>query len=190
MVTVPTAQAILNTAQDLCQCRGFNGFSYRDIAEKLGIKTASIHYHFATKAELGEALIVRYRGEFAATLAAISAEVRDPIKRLQRFSESLGKVLRSEGKLCLCSMFASELQTLDPSMQSQVRGFFEDAELWLENVFREGREAGVLSYSGSPRSSASAYLASLQGLAMWARVFADPARFESGSQWLSHGLEA
>ena len=47
------------------QVRGFNGFSYADIASELGITKASLHYHFPGKAELGEALIERYADRFA-----------------------------------------------------------------------------------------------------------------------------
>ncbi len=55
-----TATRILDVAERLVQTRGFNGFSYADIAAELHITKASLHYHFASKAELGEALILRY----------------------------------------------------------------------------------------------------------------------------------
>jgi TetR/AcrR family transcriptional repressor of nem operon len=185
-----TAQDILDTAQALCQRRGFNAFSYRDIADKLGIKTASIHYHFASKGKLGEALIIRYRAQFSAQLAKLSTEVRDPAKRVRRFADHLGEVLKDQNKLCLCAMLASELETIDEAMQFQVRGFFEDAERFLEQAFLEGREGGAYAFQGTPKALARSYLASLQGLAMWARVFDDPARFEAGKNLIIKGIEA
>ena len=63
MTTAPaagTAERILDVAERLVQSRGYNGFSYADVAAELGITKASLHYHFAGKAELGEALIARY----------------------------------------------------------------------------------------------------------------------------------
>jgi len=48
-----TAERILDIAQDLIQRRGFNAFSYHDIAAPMGIRKASIHYHFPSKADLG-----------------------------------------------------------------------------------------------------------------------------------------
>src|SRR6516165_215986 len=48
-----TASLVLDAAERLVQVRGFNGFSYADIAAELQITKASLHYHFATKAELG-----------------------------------------------------------------------------------------------------------------------------------------
>ena len=55
-----TASRILDVAERLVQLSGFNGFSYADVAAELRITKASLHYHFAGKAELGEALIARY----------------------------------------------------------------------------------------------------------------------------------
>ena len=65
-----TADRILDVAERLVQMLGFNGFSYADIAAELKITKASLHYHFATKAELGARLIARYQGRFQAALAA------------------------------------------------------------------------------------------------------------------------
>ena len=39
----------------LVQSRGFNGFSYADVSAELGITKAALHYHFAGKAEMGQA---------------------------------------------------------------------------------------------------------------------------------------
>jgi AcrR family transcriptional regulator len=55
-----TAQRILDIATQLVQTRGFNGFSYADVAAQLQVTKASLHYHFASKAELGRRLIERY----------------------------------------------------------------------------------------------------------------------------------
>ena len=66
-----TAARILDAAEDLVQVRGFNGFSYADISAELGITKAALHYHFAAKADLGQALIARYTSRFAGELAAI-----------------------------------------------------------------------------------------------------------------------
>jgi TetR/AcrR family transcriptional regulator, transcriptional repressor for nem operon len=60
-----TPSRILDVAERLVQERGFNGFSYADVAGELEVTKASLHYHFAGKAELGEALIGRYAARFA-----------------------------------------------------------------------------------------------------------------------------
>jgi TetR/AcrR family transcriptional regulator, transcriptional repressor for nem operon len=69
---------ILDVAERLVQTRGFNSFSYADIATELRITTASLHYHFPSKAELGSALITRYEGRFAEALGQIDQGIPDP----------------------------------------------------------------------------------------------------------------
>jgi len=68
-----TRTAILDVAERLVQSRGFNGFSYADVAAELGITKAALHYHFRGKAELGESLISRYAERFGEVLSAILA---------------------------------------------------------------------------------------------------------------------
>ena len=68
-----TASRILDVAEGLVQVRGFNAFSYADIAKALGIQKASLHHHYATKAELGVALVTRYRRTFMGALHKIEA---------------------------------------------------------------------------------------------------------------------
>src|SRR3954451_15518134 len=78
---VDTATQILDVAERLAQSRGFNGFSYADVASELKITKAGLHYHFAGKADLGEALVGRYAARFAAALEAIDeADGRAPAK--------------------------------------------------------------------------------------------------------------
>src|SRR2546425_1165151 len=87
-----TAQRILDVAERLVQTQGFNGFSYADIAAELGITKASLHYHFATKAALGSALITRYGAEFGRALEGAMLVARsygDP----ERFTSAAQRLL-------------------------------------------------------------------------------------------------
>ena len=81
-----TSQRILDIAERLVQTRGFNGFSYADIAEALHVTKASLHYHFPAKADLGARLIERYERNFVAALARIDAECRDARAKLRRYA--------------------------------------------------------------------------------------------------------
>ncbi len=80
-----TSTRILNVAERLMQTRGFNGFSYTNISAELGIAKASLHHHFATKAELGRMLIVRYSESFAAGLNAIDNSGQDTLGKLKQY---------------------------------------------------------------------------------------------------------
>ena len=97
------ASAILDAAERLAQTRGYNGFSYADIAVQLGVTKAALHYHFASKAALGAALIARYHLAFGAALKAIDANAGQPRKMLQQYVELYSSVL-SNNRMCLCGM--------------------------------------------------------------------------------------
>src|SRR5687767_13048426 len=119
-----TATQMLDVAERLAQTRGFNGFSYADIAAALGITKASLHYHFATKADLGRALIERYSNSFAEALAQIEASGLDARAQLQRYVQLYRDVL-SNDRICLCGMLAAEVTTLPDPMKKAIRRFFD-----------------------------------------------------------------
>jgi len=105
-----TAAQILDGAERLVQGRGFNGFSYADVAADLNLTKAALSYHFPGKAELGEALIGRYSARFAAALAALDTTVIDALAKLEAYANLYLDVLR-EDRMCLCGMLAAEYQT-------------------------------------------------------------------------------
>src|SRR5271165_1927632 len=123
------ATAILDVAEQLAQTRGYNGFSYADIAAQLGVTKASLHYHFPTKAELGRALIDRYHGSFSAALDAIDLQARSPREKLQNYVGLYDSVLSNE-RMCLCGMLAAEYATLPAPMQEGLTSFFDANERW------------------------------------------------------------
>src|SRR4029079_1922981 len=83
-----TAQRILDVAERLVQTRGFNGFSYADIAEVLDVTKASLHYHFPSKADLGRRLIERYEQTFLAGLKGIDATGAAPREELKSYART------------------------------------------------------------------------------------------------------
>src|SRR5215207_1636211 len=89
-----TASRILDVAERLVQLRGFNGFSYADVAAELSITKASLHYHFAGKAELGEAIIGRYAERFNRSLAEIETRPIDARAKLDAYAKLYADVLR------------------------------------------------------------------------------------------------
>src|SRR5688500_19860163 len=89
-----TSERILDSAERLVQTRGFNGFSYADVAAELGVTKASLHYHFPGKAELGEALIGRYATRFATALEQIDAGGGDAPPKRAAYAGLYADVLR------------------------------------------------------------------------------------------------
>lgn len=171
-----TASRVLDTAERLVQVRGFNGFSYADIAAELQITKASLHYHFATKADLGEALINRYSMRFFEALADVDAAGAPAPAKLAAYAKLYADVL-SEQRMCLCGMLAAEYPTLPRPMQAAVVGFFDHNEGWLGAVLEQGRAEGSLAFTGPASDTARMIVSGLEGAMLVTRPYGDAARF-------------
>jgi TetR/AcrR family transcriptional repressor of nem operon len=172
-----TAAQILDVAERLVQTRGFNDFSYADIADELGITKPALHYHFRSKAVLGEAIIARYSERFFSALERIEAAEPDARECLNEYVQLYRSVL-SAGRMCLCGILAAEYQTLPASMRSAVLDFFDRNETWLERVLREGHDTHVLTVGEPIRDVARTIIDTLEGATMVARAQDAPERFD------------
>jgi TetR/AcrR family transcriptional repressor of nem operon len=182
-----TATRILDEAEKLLQQRGYNGFSYADVAAALGITTASLHYHFAGKAALGKALIDRYTARFLTALAQIERRRPDARAQLEAYANLYAGPLR-ERRLCLCGMLAADYQTLPKAMREAVRVFFDQNEVWLTRVIERGQAQGTIRQTGPAVETARLIIAGLEGAMLVARPFGDISRFHSTAAHLIAGL--
>jgi TetR/AcrR family transcriptional repressor of nem operon len=173
-----TGTRILDVAERLLQVRGFNGFSYADVAAELKITKASLHYHFAGKAELGEALIARYATRFIGALAEIDTSPADARAKLDAYAKLYADVLRGK-RMCLCGMLAAEYRTLPKPMRDAVINFFDENEAWLERVLVQGQQEGTLELAGSASEAARMIVSALEGAMLVSRPYGDLARFQS-----------
>lgn len=182
-----TPQRILDVAERLVQTRGFNGFSYADIAEALDVTKASLHYHFPSKADLGKRLIERYEETFLATLKAIDATGAAARDKLKRYARIYAGVLR-DNRMCLCGMLASDYATLPKPMKEEVKHFFDENERWLVAVLQQGRKTRNLQFKGSVLELARVIVGSLEGAMMLARSYGDVSRFDTAAERLIASL--
>jgi TetR/AcrR family transcriptional regulator, transcriptional repressor for nem operon len=182
-----TAARILDSAERLVQSRGFNGFSYADVAAELGITKASLHYHFAGKAELGEALIERYAGRFAEALEQIGRRGDAAPAKLNAYAALYADVLR-EKRMCLCGMLAADYDTLPQPMRDAVIRFFDENEAWLRAVLEQGEREGSLRLGGSAGEAAQAIVGGLEGAMLIARPYGDVRRFQAAATHLLGSL--
>ena len=189
MASADTSQRILDIAERLVQTRGFNGFSYADIAASLGVTKASLHYHFPAKAELGKRLIGRYEKNFLAALEAIDRAGKSSPDKLRRYAAIYAEVLRDD-RMCLCGMLAAEYATLPKPMQKEIKHFFDENERWLVTVLEAGRRAGELKFTGPARELAGVLVGSLEGAMMLARSYGEVSRFSAVADRLIAGLSA
>jgi len=172
-----TATRILDVAERLVQQRGFNAFSYADIAAELGITTASLHYHFTNKAALGLALVERYALRFQLALDLLDDSAPNAAAKLVGYTEIYTEVLRQH-RMCLCGMLAADYLTLPEPMRASVLAFFERNEHWLATVLGQGAADGSLQATANPADSASTLIGAIEGAMLVARAFDDAERFQ------------
>jgi TetR/AcrR family transcriptional repressor of nem operon len=182
-----TRTRILDVGERLVQVRGFNGFSYADVAGELAVTKASLHYHFPTKTDLGEAIVARYAERFAAALAAIDTELASAPAKLAAYAELYAEVLREE-RMCLCGMLAAEYETVPGPIRGAVIGFLDDNEAWLVGVLDQGRVDGSLSFAATSAVTARSIVSGLEGAMLVARPYGVVDRFEDAAAQLLAGL--
>jgi TetR/AcrR family transcriptional repressor of nem operon len=182
-----TAERILDISERLVQTRGFNAFSYADVSKALGIRKASLHHHFATKAALGAALLARYRASFRDALARIERSRRGTLPRLKAYVALYGAVLR-RNRMCMCGMLASDLATLPRPMRDAVAAFFAENEAWLTRVLEDGRRRGELRFTGGAASLAGLFVSSLEGGMLLARGSGRAQAFDAVARRLLAGV--
>jgi TetR/AcrR family transcriptional regulator, transcriptional repressor for nem operon len=182
-----TAAQILDAAERLVQERGFNGFSYADVARELGVTKAALHYHFGSKAELGDALIDRYAARFFEALAKVDIEKTHAGDKLRAYAQLYTDVFRDD-RMCLCGMLAADYTTLPDPMRERVVRFFDDNEVWLARVLEAGRKAGTIRFTGPARSVARTLIGGLEGAMLVARPYHDLKRFRDAAELLIAGL--
>src|SRR5271169_4209830 len=183
------ARAVLDVAEQLAQKRGYNGFSYADIAAHLGVTKASLHYHFRSKADLGRALIERYRTMFESALSAIDRSTPDPGDKLRRYVALYESVLSNE-RMCLCGMLAAEYATLPPPMQEGLTSFFDANERWLTAVLEDGLRSGTFLFQEPARERARVLLGALEGAMLVARSYGNARRFQTAAAAVLADLDA
>lgn len=181
--TRSSGDLILDAAERRAEARGFNGFSYGDIAGELGVTTAAIHYHFSAKSDLGVELVTRYTASFLKAAAAINARHQSARDRLAAYA-GLYENLMTQGRLCLCCILAAEYETLPSQMREPVMAFFGAHEAWLTEVVERGRERGEITVEGDAGEAAFALIGAMEGAMLVARVRGGVERFRSAARLL------
>lgn len=164
-----TANRILDVAEKMARQGGYYAFSFRDIAAEIGIKSASIHYHFPTKEDLGEALVSRYTDRFLGALGRLDEST--PSELLVQYVAAYRQALIEQDLMCLCGMFGAEIARLPDPVARRTREFFERNLVWLETVFRA---AGT----PNPETRAADMIARMEGAMILARSMHDMDLFE------------
>ncbi len=177
-IVMNSATKILDIAERRMRQTGYNAVSYRDIAAEMGIKSASLHYHFPKKVDLGTTLVRRYAEKFRNHLELETQAISEPEPRLLAFIDIYRKALKQDQLVCLCAVLGAEAPGLPPEVTSEVKAFFDDNISWL-----------TLTYSqlglSNPKPRAQATLSALEGAMIVASVNEDIGIFEATAQILA-----
>lgn len=126
-----SATQILEIAERKMRKDGYNAVSFRDIAAEMGIKSASLHYHFPKKEDLGIALVKNYSEKFYGRLAGILGDETRPKEMIAAFVDNFRFALQDQELICLCAVLGAEAPSLPRTVAGQVKTFFESLIDWL-----------------------------------------------------------
>ncbi len=187
-MSTDTKTALLESAEHFARERGFDGFSYADLSEAVGIRKASIHYHFPTKAALSEALMDRY----IETLSGMCADIKDSNARASeqlRGLIALYRVALNDGKtLCLCVSLTTSHRSLNADVNDKITEFRSMMIDWIEAVFVLGQADQSIDGVFEPKNEARGCLALLEGAHLAARAEENVTVFDQALQVLHSRL--
>ena len=169
MATSAKLDEIMDAAERRIRQAGYNGFSFRDLAADVGIKSASVHHHFPTKAALAAAVARRYTDQFFAALKA------DKSGLVSAWRTAFHRALKEDNRLCLCGMLGAETTALPPEVAAEAKRFFE---LGLEHL------ASIHKGPGAPAVALQTF-AILEGAMLIARVMNDPKLFDQATMGIA-----
>ena len=174
-MSLSSKEAILAAARRTAQAHGYSGLNFRDLADEVGIKAASIYHHFPSKADLGAAVARRYWEDTAAELESMLAETPDPFRCLRQYPDVFRKALENNNRMCLCSFMAAEYDDLPEAVKKEVQTFADVNVAWLGKVL----SAAAVVNSGESEQRARAIFAAVAGAQLMARSRSDISLFDS-----------
>lgn len=180
-----TAQRIIDEGRRLIMTRGYNGFSYADIAEAVGVRKASIHHHFAGKSDLATAVVEQSRAVIRQQVELLAQAEPDALEQLRAYAAYWKRCIADgSAPFCVAAMLAAELPSLPDDVAGSVRAHFAELSGWLAQVLAVGVRQGSVALVRSPAEEADAFMSAIYGAMLSARAFADPARFVSITETL------
>jgi TetR/AcrR family transcriptional repressor of nem operon len=149
-------EEILAAAKLTAQAHGYAGLNFRDLAQQVGIKAASIYYYFPSKAELATEVAKRYWEDDAAYLESLLKNAATPRDALRRYPETFRWALENDNRICFCSFMSAQFDDLPDEVKAEVQIFADVNIAWLKKVLiaakvtsrREAEKQARAIYSG------------------------------------------
>lgn len=158
-----TNQQILYYARNFLQCRGYNGFSYKDISQKLGIKNAAIHNYYPKKEDLVAALLEDSRKNLAANITQIIESGGSARDQLQYYFDYALKEFDEGKSICPPGSVILDFEELPEKVKKQNLLLLDDILTWISRVLKTGLEQGEFSFSDPVEARAELVVEALMG---------------------------
>ena len=182
IATMDSATQILNIAERRMRQTGYNAVSYRDIANEMGIKSASLHYHFPKKEDLGVALTKRYSENFSRALQEIASHEQNAAARINAFVDIYSTALKQRRLVCLCAVLGAESEGLPERVNVEIKSFFDQNIGWLTQQYDDLGKANPANY-------AKTVLSLLSGAMVISASSQDDSIFDAAAQSIFAGLD-
>lgn len=162
-----TKDTIVQLGDELMRKKGYNAFSYADISRQIGIKNAAVHYHFPTKPDLANAIVSWHSEHFDRFVEkAASRNEADQLKMFLNFYTSI----QVSGKLCVIGSFATDWNSMESEVQTEVQDFTNKVLNWLTTILDNGRNEELLNFDGNPKTEALRILTNMFAGTQLARI--------------------
>lgn len=173
---------------EMIQTRGYNAFSYQDLADRLKIRKASIHYHYATKEDLGVALIEQGLERIRAWQQKNAELGLSGLTEVEAYFDYFATVSANGTKICPCGALASEWGALPPRLQEAVSKLMKAHRDWLKGILERGRKEGEIVKFGTVEEQAQFVFASIQGGLQTSRAQGNPSFFRAVTRQILNAL--
>lgn len=182
MKTHTVRDQLLEHASVLIRQRGYNGFSYRDLAELVGVKTSSIHYYFPAKDDLVLEVVRLYRERAQTRLAAIDTGL-PLVEQAHRYVDPLRNGIELN-QICLAGMLSAEVLALPDSIRSLLQAHFQMNEVWIAGLLHRAEIARGQPYPVPPPALAKVLYGAIQNGIITARMSGSTDRLDAAADML------
>jgi TetR/AcrR family transcriptional repressor of nem operon len=179
-----TRLSILRTARELIQMRSYLGLSFQELANRVGIRKASLYHHFASKEALGIAVFERGTHQFDVWVASMGGS---PRQQLRAYINMFRDVLGAGQRVCPGGAMGPGWDCIEPNLQNAVRQMRQGQIDWLTLTISQIK-LGKAATAMTPAQTASQLFALCQGALLSARITGRAADFDDAlcpfiAQW-------
>jgi TetR/AcrR family transcriptional repressor of nem operon len=166
-IILSTRDTIIKLGDELIRDKGYNAFSFYDIAKNLGIRNASIHYYFPTKEDLVIS-IIRHQQQLLDELM-LSVNNKSPLRKLNAYF-SIYDTACAQNRVCLVGSLATDLHTVDLPVRAELKILVDNIIHWVSSILVEGRKDGSFYFEESGRTKALMIVTNMLAAVQLARI--------------------